>query len=172
MACSFAGTKSDPLGKPRLFRRRRMTMLWNILGRTVGTASRLGWIRELRLTSTSRYRSPRRIRRTILLNLILAAVLTSVSPVQAQVSDGSIPFGPLDEVDMDQLIKFGRVRGFDLQLELERIYKKDEAALARLFALSLRLKKFNRNARAYGQVIYTCYQRFTDAYGVDLYLKV
>jgi len=123
-----------------------MTALWKIFGRMVGAP--------------------------VLLNVILAVLLTSVLPVQAQVSDGSIPFGPLDEVDMDQLIKFGRARGFDLQLELERIYKKDEAALARLFGLSLRLKKFNRNARAYGQVIYTSYQRFTDAYGVDLYLKV
>jgi len=105
-------------------------------------------------------------------NVALALFLILLSPAQAQISDESVPFGPLDEVDMDQLIKFTRARGFDLQPELEKIYKKDEVALARLFAFSLRFKKFNRHARAYGQVVYTSYQRFTDAYGVDLYLKV
>jgi hypothetical protein len=83
-----------------------------------------------------------------------------------------VPFGPLDEVDIDQLIKFGKARGFDLQPELERIYKRDEQALARLFNLSLKFKKFNRNARAYGQVVYTCYLRFSELYGVESFLRV
>lgn len=107
----------------------------------------------------------------------LASVATSIFmilalPVVAQTPNDRIPFGPLDEVDMDQFIKFARTRGFDLQTELERIYSKDELALARLFNLSLKLKKFNRNARAYGQVVYTCYLRFGELYGVDLYLRV
>src|SRR5207237_7393088 len=119
-------------------------------------------VRERQSTAAFGDRLPGLARWTILLNLIMAALLILLSSARAQISDGSVPFGPLDEVDMDQLIKFGRARGFDLQSELERIYKKDEAALARLFVLSLRLKKFNRNARAYGQVIYTCYQRFTE----------
>jgi ABC-type nitrate/sulfonate/bicarbonate transport system substrate-binding protein len=71
-----------------------------------------------------------------------------------------------------RLIKFGRVRGFDLQPELERIYKKDEAALARLFGLSLRFKKFDRNVRAYGQVVYSCFTKFGETDNATLYLKV
>ena len=117
-------------------------------------------------------RQCRRTRRPTMMNLALSAILALALSAKAQTSDDRVPFGPLDEVDMDQLIKFGRARGFDLQPELERIYKKDERALARLFGLSLRFKRFNRNSRAYGQVIYSCYLRFTEIYGVDLYLKV
>ena len=106
------------------------------------------------------------------MNLAVAVVMVLALPVNAQSPNESVPFGPLDEVDMDQFIKFARVRGFDLQLELERIYSKDELALARLFNFSLRLRKFNRNARAYGQVVYSCYLRFGEVYGVDLYLRV
>jgi hypothetical protein len=111
-------------------------------------------------------------RRPMIMNLALSAILALALSAKAQTSDDRVPFGPLDEVDMDQLIKFGRARGFDLQPELERIYKKDERALARLFGLSLRFKKFDRNARAYGQVIYSCFLRFGELYGLDLYLKI
>jgi hypothetical protein len=102
----------------------------------------------------------------------LLAILVLARPVQAQSSNDPAPFGPINEVDIDQLIKFGRARGFDLQPEMERVYKKDEDALARLFGLSLKFKKFDRYSRTYGQVIYSCWLRFGEAYGVDLYLKV
>lgn len=112
-----------------------------------------------------------RLRTLITIGATLA-VLTFCLPVSAQYLDDRVPFGPLDEVDIDQLIKFGKARGFDLQPELERIYKRDEQALARLFNLSLKFKKFNRNARAYGQVVYTCYLRFSELYGVESFLRV
>jgi len=69
-------------------------------------------------------------------------------------------------------MKFARPRGFDLESEMPRIEKKDEDALARLFRLSLKFKRFDRNARTYGQIMYSCWLRFGEAYGVDLYLKV
>jgi hypothetical protein len=108
----------------------------------------------------------------MIMNLALSAVLALALPVKAQTSEDRVPFGPLDEVDIDQLIKFGRARGFELQPELERIYKKDERALARLFGLSLKFKRFDRNARAYGQVIYSSFLRFGELYGLELYLKI
>jgi hypothetical protein len=102
----------------------------------------------------------------------LLAILCLPLSVKAQAWNNGMPFGPIDEVDIDQLMKFSRPRGFDLQPEMERVYKKDEDALARLFRLSLKFKKFDRHSRAYGQVIYSCFLRFGEAYGVDLYLKV
>ena len=101
----------------------------------------------------------------------MAALVLSFS-VKAQDSNNTTPFGPISEVDIDQLMKFGRTRGFDLQPEMQRIYRKDEEALARLFNLSLGFKRFDRKARTYGQVMYSCWLRFGEAYGVDLYLKV
>lgn len=106
------------------------------------------------------------------MTLAMGVAMIFALPVNAQSSNDRVPFGPLDEVDMDQFIKFAKARGFDLQVELEHIYNKDEGALARLFNFSLRLKKFNRTARAYGQAVYSSYVRFGELYGVDLYLKV
>ena len=111
-------------------------------------------------------------RRVVVMNLALLAILALFIPVKAQDLNEATPFGPITEVDVDQLMKFGRARGFDLQPEMQRVYKKDEDALARLFSLSLRFKKFDRNSRTYGQVIYSCFLRFGEVYGVDLYLKV
>jgi hypothetical protein len=105
-------------------------------------------------------------------SLVLATVLTLSLPVQAQSTKDATPFGPIGEVDVDQLMKFARARGFDLQPEMQRIYKKDEDALARLFGLSLGFKRFDKNARTYGQIMYTCWLRFGEAYGIELYLKV
>ncbi len=117
----------------------------------------------------SRYRLNRWV---VVMNLALLTVLAFSPPVRAQDSNNATPFGPINEVDIDQLMKFGKTRGFDLQPEMQRIYRKDEDALARLFSLSLGFKKFNKNARTYGQVMYSCWLRFGEAYGVDLYLKV
>ena len=108
----------------------------------------------------------------VMLAVALLATLAVPRPVKAQDANDGKPFGPISEVDIDQLIKFGRARGFDLQPEMERVYKRDEDALARLFGLSLKFKKFDRHSRAYGQVIYSCWLRFGELYGVDLYLKV
>jgi len=110
--------------------------------------------------------------RARIMAVALLAILALPRPIQAQDPNDGKPFGPITEVDIDQLIKFGRARGFDLQPEMERVYKKDEDALARLFGLSLKFKKFDRHSRTYGQVIYSCWLRFGEAYGVDLYLRV
>jgi hypothetical protein len=104
--------------------------------------------------------------------LSFLATLAFAFPINAQDSNGATPFGPLGEVEIDQLMKLGRARGFDLQPEIQRIYRKDEDALARLFNFSLAFKKFDRNARTYGQIMYNCWLRFGESYGVDLYLKV
>ena len=112
------------------------------------------------------------IRRVVMTAIALLTVLSLPRPVQAQNPKDATPFGPIGEVDVDQLMKFGRARGFDLQPEMQRIYQKDEEALARLFALSLKFRRFDKNARTYGQIMYSCWLKFGETYGVELYLKV
>jgi hypothetical protein len=112
------------------------------------------------------------VRRVVMTGIALLAILSLARPLQAQNPKDATPFGPIGEVDVDQLMKFGRARGFDLQPEMQRIYQKDEEALARLFALSLKFKRFDKNARTYGQIMYSCWLKFGEAYGVELYLKV
>jgi hypothetical protein len=104
--------------------------------------------------------------------IVLLGVLVLARPIQAQSSSDATPFGQINEVDVDQLMKFGRARDFDLQPEMARIYQKDEEALARLFRFSLKFRNFDRKARTYGQIMYSCWLKFGEAYGVDLYLKV
>jgi hypothetical protein len=111
-------------------------------------------------------------RGVVMMAVVLLAILAPTRPVKAQTLNEAAPFGPIGEVDVDQLMKFAKARGFDLEPEMERVYKKDEDALSRLFGLSLKFKKFDRNARTYGQIMYTCWLKFGEAYGVDLYLKV
>ena len=108
----------------------------------------------------------------VLIGLALLAILAFSQSLNAQDPNNSTPFGPIGEVEVDQLMKFAKTKGVDLQPEMQRIYAKDEAALARLFRLSLQFKKFNRNSRTYGQIMYSCWLKFSEAYGVDLYLKV
>jgi len=108
----------------------------------------------------------------VVILLALLAILAGSSRVEAQSSKDATPFGVIGEVEVDQLMKFGKARGFDLEPEMQRIYKKDEEALARLFGLSLKFKTFDRKARTYGQIMYSCWLKFGELYGVDLYLKV
>src|SRR5882724_4743316 len=103
----------------------------------------------------------------VMMSLAFSTILALSLPIQAQNPKDATPFGPIGEVDVDQLMKFARTRGFDLQPEMQRIYKKDEDALARLFGLSLGFKKFDKNARTYGQIMYSCWLRFGEAYGVE-----
>ena len=115
---------------------------------------------------------PQELRRPMMIAIILLGILALARPLPAQSSSNATPFGQISEVDVDQLMKFGRAREFDLQPEMERIYKKDEEALARLFRFSLKFKKFDRKARTYGQIMYGCWLKFGELYGVDLYLRV
>ncbi|MEY2563696.1 MAG: hypothetical protein QOH88_1889 [Verrucomicrobiota bacterium] len=108
----------------------------------------------------------------VMMTLILFTVLFQARPVQAQDSTEATPFGPITEVDIDQLMKFAKARSFDLRTEMARVERKDEEALARLFNLSAKFKRFDRNARTYGQIMYSCWLRWGEAYTVDLYLKV
>ena len=61
-------------------------------------------------------------------------------PVRGAEFEGRDAVGLIGEVEVDALMKFGKARGFDLEPEMQRIYKKDEEALGRLFALSLKFK--------------------------------
>lgn len=83
-----------------------------------------------------------------------------------------MPFGRIGDADVDRLAEFAKKSGFDLKPEMERVYKKDEDALARLFKFSLAFKTLDPNARTYGQIIYSSLLNLGEAIGVDAYVKV
>jgi len=65
---------------------------------------------------------------------IVAVLLLAVSAAAAERTPGPVPdgmpFGPVGDADVDRLADFAKKSGFDLKPEMERIYKKDEEALA------------------------------------------
>src|SRR5439155_20629525 len=81
-------------------------------------------------------------------------------------------FGPIGDAGVDRLAEFAKKSGFDLKPEMERVYKKDEEALARLFKFSLAFKSLDPNARAYGQIIYFSLLNLGEVIGVDAYVKI
>ena len=95
--------------------------------------------------------------------LFVVVLLTLACSLQAQ--DGGVPFGQIGDADVDRLAEFATKSGFDLRPELERVYKKDEKALARLFKFSLVFEALDANARTYGHIVYSAFLNlgeFTD----------
>ena len=107
----------------------------------------------------------------IIVALLLSATVTAAERTPGPVPDG-MPFGPVGEADVNRLAEFAKKSGFDLKPEMERVYKKDEEALARLFKFSLAFKTLDANARTYGQIIYSSLLNLGEAIGVDSYVKV
>jgi hypothetical protein len=90
----------------------------------------------------------------------------------AHAQDDGMPFGHIGDGDVDRLAEFAKKSGFELKPEMERVYKKDEEALARLFKFSLTFRTLDANARTYGQIIYSSLLNLGEATGVDAYVKV
>ena len=107
---------------------------------------------------------------------VLIAVLFATSVVAAERTPGPVPdgmpFGQIGDADVNRLADFAKKSGFDLKPEMERVYKKDEEALACLFKLSLAFKTLDANARTYGQIIYSSLLNLGEGIGVDMYVKV
>ena len=102
--------------------------------------------------------------------IIVAILLAAAAFARAQegASEG-MPFGRIEDSDVDHLQEFGLKRGVDLKAEMERVYEKktDEEALSRVFIFSRQFDKLDKNARSYGQIIYSALLNLgevTDAY--------
>ena len=87
-----------------------------------------------------------------------------------------MPFGPIDDADIERLQEFATKNGLDLKTELTRVYASDhkveESALAQVFAFSRKFKTLDKNARTYGHVIYSSLLNIGEAIGVDEYVKI
>jgi hypothetical protein len=107
----------------------------------------------------------------IIVALLLAVTVTAAERTPGPVPDG-MPFGPVEEADVDRLAEFAKKSGFDLKPEMERVYKKDEEALARLFKFSLSFTTLDANARTYGQIVCSSLLNLGEPIGVDAYVRV
>ena len=108
----------------------------------------------------------------------LIAVLFATSVFAAErtpepTPDG-MPFGQVDDADIDRLQDFALKRGFDLKAEMARVYEKkvNEDALGRVFMFSRQFNALDKNARAYGQIIYSSLLNIGEVIGVQHYTKI
>jgi hypothetical protein len=110
---------------------------------------------------------------------IIVAMFLAATAAAAQtpgpVPDG-MPFGHVGDADVDRLYEFALSGGFDLKAEMARVYccdkKIDEDALARVFVFSRRFNTLDKNARTYGQIIYSSLLRIGEVLGVDYYVRI
>ena len=106
-------------------------------------------------------------------SLLLLGLLFAVRNLPAAEATGyntGMPFGRLEARDLSNLEVFAVAEGYDLMGDLNLIYEKNnEAALVRVFAFSLKLNQYDRNARAYGQLVYSSYLNLAARFGFENY---
>jgi len=110
---------------------------------------------------------------------IVAALLLAISAAAADRTPGPVPdgmpFGRVEDADVDRLQEFALKRGFDLKAEMARVYgekKVDEDALGRVFIFSRQFNTLDKNARTYGQIIYSSLLNIGEHMGVPAYVKI
>ena len=101
---------------------------------------------------------------------VIAGLITFIF-ASCAVDDG-MPFGRTTEADEERLDQFARARGFNLTREMELAYQNDTKALARVFQFSTTFTRLDRNARTYGQIIYSSLLRLGESKGVPAYAQV
>ena len=102
----------------------------------------------------------------------IACIFALVSLVGCATTDDGMPYGNITETDMESLTQFAKVQGVDLGVEGKKLYAKDKTALARIFKLSLAFKTLDKNARTYGQIIYSSLLNLGETMGVEEYSRV
>jgi hypothetical protein len=110
----------------------------------------------------------------IALVVLLVASAAAAERTPGPVPDG-MPFGRVDEADVDRLQEFALKRGFDLKAEMARVYgekKIDEDALGRVFIFSRQFKMLDKDARTYGQIIHSSLLNIGEHIGVPAYVKI
>ncbi|MBI2518474.1 MAG: hypothetical protein HYV95_16460 [Opitutae bacterium] len=112
-----------------------------------------------------------------ILALILATLMALASPAIAQPKpptgyNTGMPFGLIGPKELDHLTAYAQKEGADLMGDMNLAYQKDEAALARVFSFSLKFKKLDRDAKAYGQLIYSSFLNLGEAYGVEKFSRL
>jgi hypothetical protein len=110
----------------------------------------------------------------IVLVMLLAATAVAADRTPGLVPDG-MPFGRVEDADVDRLQEFALERGFDLKAEMARVYgekKVDEDALGRVFIFSRQFNALDKNARTYGQIIYSSLLNIGEHIGVPAYVKI
>ena len=101
--------------------------------------------------------------------LLFLAAICGVDPDD---TPNGMPFGRVEDGDVERLAKYAQAEGFDIYPEMERVYGGDATALGRFFAFSTKFSELDDSARCYGQILYSSLLNLGDAVGVEAYADV
>jgi hypothetical protein len=110
----------------------------------------------------------------VVLATLLAATAMAAERTPGPIADG-MPFGRIEDADIDRLQEFATAHGFALKAEMARVYGSngaDEDALGRVFIFSRQFNALDKNARIYGQIIYSSFLNIGEHIGVPAYAKI
>ena len=84
-----------------------------------------------------------------------------------------MPFGRIGASEAAALTQYAKSKGLDIDAEMRKVYSsKDEAALARIFAFSMQFDKLDKDARTYGQLVYSSMLNLGGNWGLEKYASV
>jgi hypothetical protein len=104
--------------------------------------------------------------------LLAALAFASVAFAGRTDYDSGMPFGKVVAADIDRLQGFAKSKGVNIVADMQLAYAKDEEALGRVFAFSLQFASLDKNARAYGQIIYSSFLNLAEANGIEHYSRL
>lgn len=104
--------------------------------------------------------------------LCLALLIPSAGSAQPTGHNTGMPFGRIQQADVTHLQAYATTLRVDLLGDMKRAYEQDDEALARVFAFSLHFSELNRDARTYGQLIYSSFLNLAERYGIERYSEL
>ena len=110
----------------------------------------------------------------VVLAMLLVGTAVAAERTPGPIPDG-MPFGRIEESDIDRLQEFATAHHFDLKAEMARVYGSNGAdadALGRVFVFSRQFNALDKNARTYGQIIYSSLLNIGEHIGVSAYAKI
>lgn len=103
---------------------------------------------------------------------LLCMCTVSASPTRSTGYNTGMPFGRIGPTEIDRLEAYAKKEGVDLMGEMKQAYQKDAVALGRVFMFSLKFSQLDRNAKTYGQIVYSSFLNLADFYGVNRYAEI
>jgi hypothetical protein len=87
-------------------------------------------------------------------------------------ADDGVPFGQIREKDFDRFVTLVQSRGLDVNLEMEKVYKGDKVALAKVLELSTGFQKLDTMTRIYGNLMFSAFLNLVEERGEAFYADV
>ena len=100
---------------------------------------------------------------------ILCALLVGVSGSNGSDAPDDLPFGKMREKDRDRLIELAKAQGVDIYADMDKAYKGDKEALAKVLGLASIFNSMEAVARVYGNLVFASFLNVGESKGVDFF---